>query len=122
MRRAIRALSFRSIAATRENLVNASGVGLTIHGNALDNNMTGGDGVADTLYGNEGNDVLSGGTGADTMIGGIGDDTYVDETAMSSRKMPARAMTRSTFATRRRRGSTPFPQMSRISSTTAASP
>lgn len=43
-------------------------------------NLTG-DGLANTLLGNIGNNVLDGGAGADTMNGGSGNDTYIVDNA-----------------------------------------
>jgi Ca2+-binding RTX toxin-like protein len=36
-----------------------------------------GNGLANVLYGNDGNNVLDGKAGADSMTGGLGDDTYI---------------------------------------------
>ncbi len=64
-----------------ELLKAASGAGLRLGGNELDNRIRGGAG-ADVLSGGDGNDVLDGQAGADTLIGGRGDDTYhVDRSA-----------------------------------------
>src|SRR5204862_195719 len=53
--------------------------GVTITGNELANNISGGAG-GDHLSGGDGNDVLNGGAGADVMDGGAGNDTfYVDD-------------------------------------------
>ncbi len=49
------------------------GEGLTGHGNALDNRLSGSDGI-DKLYGHAGDDLLLGGGGNDTLWGGNGDD------------------------------------------------
>jgi len=68
---------------------NAGATGLTLTGNAFDNNIFGGTGNdilrgmagTDHLTGQDGNDNLDGGTGADVMAGGAGDDRYtVDNT------------------------------------------
>lgn len=47
--------------------------GLTGHGNALDNRLSGSDGN-DKLYGHAGDDMLTGGGGDDMLWGGSGDD------------------------------------------------
>ncbi|MDQ2082044.1 Ig-like domain-containing protein, partial [Xanthobacteraceae bacterium Astr-EGSB] len=62
-----------------------NGLGNTIAGNDAVNVLSGGDGNdvlhgfggADTLNGGEGNDYLDGGVGADVMAGNAGDDNYV---------------------------------------------
>ena len=38
-------------------------------------------GLANTLFGNSGNNLLDGGTGADAMLGGAGNDTYFVDNA-----------------------------------------
>jgi Ca2+-binding RTX toxin-like protein len=40
-----------------------------------------GNGLANVLYGNDGNNVLDGKAGADSMTGGLGDDTYIADDA-----------------------------------------
>ncbi|MDZ4393497.1 M10 family metallopeptidase C-terminal domain-containing protein [Cypionkella sp.] len=58
-------------------------------GNGLANMLTGNDGdnqldglgAADSLYGGLGNDTLDGGTGADMLVGGTGNDVYVIDDA-----------------------------------------
>jgi Ca2+-binding RTX toxin-like protein len=69
-----------------ENLT-GSGYADTLWGNNSNNVLNGMDGNdtlkgfggADTLRGDDGNDIMDGGTGADEMIGGLGHDTfYVD--------------------------------------------
>jgi Ca2+-binding RTX toxin-like protein len=52
----------------------------TGHGNALDNVLTGSNGVS-TLYGYDGDDTLDGGLGEDHLVGGRGNDTYVVDQA-----------------------------------------
>lgn len=71
---------------TGTNDIDGTGNGLAnnITGNEGDNTLDGGigndflfgNGGDDTLIGGEGNDRLSGGEGADTLIGGIGNDIY----------------------------------------------
>lgn len=58
-----------------ENLV-LSGPAIEGIGNALNNDIRGGDGD-NLLRGEAGDDRLKGGQGKDTLIGGAGDDTYV---------------------------------------------
>lgn len=41
-----------------------------------------GNALANSLLGNEGNNILDGGLGADTLIGGLGDDTYRVDSAL----------------------------------------
>ena len=50
-----------------EVLIAQGSAGLQINGN----------GLANTMFGNSGNNVINGVGGADTMIGGLGDDAYV---------------------------------------------
>jgi Ca2+-binding RTX toxin-like protein len=52
-----------------------NGLANLIAGNAGDNDLRGNDGV-DTLLGGAGADTLRGGAGGDTLVGGDGDDTY----------------------------------------------
>ncbi|MCC6918690.1 MAG: hypothetical protein IT548_05765 [Alphaproteobacteria bacterium] len=61
--------------------INGTGNGLAnyISGNTGNNGLNGGDG-ADTLMGGAGNDTLTGGAGADSLNGGAGNDTYVNPT------------------------------------------
>jgi Ca2+-binding RTX toxin-like protein len=74
-----------TLSANVENLVSTNAVGATLLGNALSNQIQGGDGNDsivggggnDTLNGGAGNDMLDGGTGNDSMTGGAGDDSYV---------------------------------------------
>ena len=49
--------------------------GMSLHGNASNNALTGGGG-ADHLYGEAGDDTLTGGGGVDTFYGGAGNDAY----------------------------------------------
>jgi len=58
-----------------EQLILLGTGGLTGHGNALDNHITGSLGN-DTLYGEAGLDVLNGGKGNDTLTGGGDQDTF----------------------------------------------
>lgn len=79
------AFSIYGLQANLENLVftdNAThGAGV---GNALANDITGGTGT-DDLFGREGNDILRGGSGnANTMLGQEGDDLYISEAAGDS--------------------------------------
>ena len=83
-----------TLAANVENGIVFGSGGTTIHGNDLNNQLSGnvgddilyghggddelrGGGGNDQLYGGDGNDYLNGGSGADLMEGGAGDDTYV---------------------------------------------
>lgn len=67
-----------------ENIIVSGNTGLNIHGNELNNTITGGGGGDvldggggnDTLIGGEGSDQLSGNTGIDILKGGKGDDIY----------------------------------------------
>ena len=59
-----------------ENIIGGHGAD-TIYGDENNNVITGGNG-ADTLYGRGGHDTLDGGDGADTLEGGPGNDTYVN--------------------------------------------
>jgi Ca2+-binding RTX toxin-like protein len=59
-----------------DNLTHGAGVG-----NVLNNVLTGGTGI-DSLFGRDGNDTLHGGTGsANTLLGQQGDDIYYNEAA-----------------------------------------
>jgi Ca2+-binding RTX toxin-like protein len=49
--------------------------GAVLFGTAGDDILTGLNGLTETIYGLDGNDVIDGGTGADTIDGGAGDDT-----------------------------------------------
>jgi len=72
-------LSSISIAALATNVENLTltGTGLLDGtGNGLDNSLLGND-VVNHLYGLAGNDLLDGGLGADSLVGGAGDDTYI---------------------------------------------
>ncbi|GLK55981.1 Ca2+-binding RTX toxin-like protein [Methylopila capsulata] len=64
-----------TLGANVERLVALGSTGLTLTGNALDNNVIGDEG-GDTLYGLDGDDLLKGRGGDDTMVGGAGDDAY----------------------------------------------
>lgn len=70
--------SVYGLQANIENLVVLTDVAhAAFVGNELNNGITGGSG-ADGLYGREGNDVLSGGSGAaNTLLGQEGDDIYI---------------------------------------------
>ena len=57
-----------------ENAVGGAGAD-TITGNQANNVLTG-NGGSDSLYGGDGNDFLNGGARIDTMTGGTGDDTH----------------------------------------------
>jgi Ca2+-binding RTX toxin-like protein len=59
-----------------ERLEGLSDAGMTLTGNALDNEIIGAAGD-DTLYGLAGNDLLDGADGEDVLVGGTGDDTYM---------------------------------------------
>lgn len=59
-----------------ENLDGNSDFAMTLTGNNLNNQITGGWG-GDTLYGGIGDDWLAGGNGYDTLYGGVGNDTYI---------------------------------------------
>jgi Ca2+-binding RTX toxin-like protein len=82
-----------TLGADIENLTLLGALAINGTGNALDNVISGNNGINvldggdgndtlwgyggnDTLIGGAGNDVLNGGTGADTMSGGIGNDSY----------------------------------------------
>ncbi|TAL40169.1 MAG: tandem-95 repeat protein [Alphaproteobacteria bacterium] len=62
--------------------INGGGNGLanTLTGNNKNNILTGSSGI-DTIYALDGNDTLDGGGGADTLFGGKGDDTYIINSA-----------------------------------------
>src|SRR3546814_1988949 len=53
--------------------------GISVVGDAGDNQLLGGDGYA-RLEGGAGNDTLDGGTGKDTLLGGVGDDSLAGGT------------------------------------------
>lgn len=83
-----------TLTANVENgIVQNTGIGMTLTGNALNNALTGNHGD-DTLIGGDGDDVLTGGAGNDALTGGIGTDSmnggagddsyYVDEVAFES--------------------------------------
>lgn len=67
-------LSTYTLAANVEKLTNTSSSTFTGYGNALANDLVGGQGI-DWLYGLDGNDYLSGGVGGDHLLGGLGNDT-----------------------------------------------
>ncbi|MFO1283029.1 MAG: calcium-binding protein [Burkholderiales bacterium] len=69
-----------TLEANLEDLVLVTAADVDGAGNALDNAITGGDGV-NVLTGLAGNDTLDGGLGADRLVGGSGDDTYVVDQA-----------------------------------------
>lgn len=70
-----------TLSSTTALQLGGSDLANTIYGNA-GNNVLRGFGGSDTLYALSGNDALDGGTGADAMFGGLGDDTYyVDNVA-----------------------------------------
>jgi Ca2+-binding RTX toxin-like protein len=81
-----------TLGANVENLVlygtvtlNGTGNGLAnVLGGNLGNNFLQGLAGNDTIYGYDGGDTLDGGTGADVMIGGTGDDTYYVDNAGDS--------------------------------------
>ncbi len=58
-----------------------SSAGVTINGDASDNNIWGATNGADVLNGYSGNDILNGHGGDDTLNGGVGIDTYVFDTS-----------------------------------------
>ncbi len=75
------ALSVHTLQANIENLTLTGSSSQFGVGNALDNVMRGGT-SADDLYGRAGNDTLRGGTGsANTLLGQEGDDLYIVEAA-----------------------------------------
>ncbi|WP_427501722.1 S8 family serine peptidase (plasmid) [Methylomonas sp. MED-D] len=59
-----------NLSSNIENL-GSIGLGLTLHGNNLDNN----------IFGDNGDNLLDGGEGVDSLSGGIGDDEYVIDNA-----------------------------------------
>lgn len=66
-------LTSYTLGANLENLVLTSASNSRGTGNALDNNITGGNG-SDTLFGLDGFDFLNGGSGNDSLLGGTGGD------------------------------------------------
>jgi Ca2+-binding RTX toxin-like protein len=70
----VKGLSTYTLAANVERLTNLSSSAFTGYGNALNNDVTGGNGN-DWLYGQDGNDSLAGGVGSDHLFGGNGNDT-----------------------------------------------
>jgi Ca2+-binding RTX toxin-like protein len=74
-----------TLGAETENLTLLGALAIDGTGNALDNvisgnngvNSLGGGGGNDTLWGYGGNDTLIGGAGKDTLIGGTGNDTFL---------------------------------------------
>ncbi|MBP0447117.1 hypothetical protein J8J14_20275, partial [Roseomonas sp. SSH11] len=66
-----------TLGAFVENLTLTGTAALTGVGNGLNNSITGNDG-ANLIQGLDGNDTLSGGRGADTLEGGAGDDIFVN--------------------------------------------
>ncbi|MFB0876019.1 MULTISPECIES: Ig-like domain-containing protein, partial [unclassified Sphingobium] len=73
-------LASYTLGSNIENLTGTATTAQTLTGNDLDNVITGGSGN-DTLNGGIGADTLIGGAGADTMAGGAGDDTYYVDNA-----------------------------------------
>jgi Ca2+-binding RTX toxin-like protein len=59
-----------------ENLKYTGNGAFTGTGNALDNEISGGD-KGNKLDGGAGNDLLTGGLGADSLLGGLGNDTFI---------------------------------------------
>jgi Ca2+-binding RTX toxin-like protein len=79
------------------NAVNATGNGLAnvIKGNSGDNTLTAGAGN-DFIYGMQGDDTLDGGLGNDILIGGRGDDTYIVDSTSDKVNELADAVTNGT--------------------------
>ncbi|MGB3930769.1 MAG: Ig-like domain-containing protein, partial [Sphingobium sp.] len=73
-------LASYTLGANVENLTGTATTAQTLTGNDLDNVITGG-AANDTLNGGIGADTLIGGAGADTIAGGAGDDTYYVDNA-----------------------------------------
>jgi Ca2+-binding RTX toxin-like protein len=73
-------VSYTLAAGSEVEIMNATGLGLTLTGNEF-NNTVNGAGGNDTLFGGAGNDTLNGGAGADTMAGGLGNDTFIVDNA-----------------------------------------
>jgi len=67
-------LSSYTLPSNVEKLTNLYSSTFTGYGNALNNDLVGGQGT-DWLYGQDGNDYLNGGAGADHLFGGAGNDT-----------------------------------------------
>jgi Ca2+-binding RTX toxin-like protein len=60
---------------TAWNTATISAQELTVYGTATGETISGRNGAANVLYGNEGNDTLNGGDGGDRLFGGDGNDT-----------------------------------------------
>jgi Ca2+-binding RTX toxin-like protein len=68
--------SAHTLAFRVENLIATSATGVSLNGNGLSNQITGGAGN-DTISGGNGNDTIVGGTGNDTLNGGGNSDVFV---------------------------------------------
>jgi Ca2+-binding RTX toxin-like protein len=70
------ALASYTLSANLENLKYTGTAAFAGTGNALDNEIIGGD-KGNKIDGGAGNDQLTGGLGADSLIGGLGNDTFI---------------------------------------------
>ena len=73
------ATAHHTLSAEVENLTFTGGSNLNGTGNGLANTLLGNNG-RNLLNGGNGNDTITGGLGNDTLIGGSGDDTFVFKT------------------------------------------